>query len=228
MKTVEKIAVDGSLIDFFIHIEPRKGIRASITKKGVQIRIPTFLSPRDREEHIEKLKKWAIEKILEQPRCSCAGLQHGKILRLGDNPYKLHLDTDLKRSYILGNNIFIKTNEKDTPKSIETKLLKLISPLFEAWLLDIVPKINKSTINKPIKSIEVKNVHSKWGSCSQRGELVFSSKLFMQPMACIYYVIVHELCHRIEMNHSPRYWALVSKFFPKYKEAKKMLKESMI
>lgn len=228
MKTNEKIDVNGTFIDCHIFIESRNSVRASITKKGLNIRVPIYLPPRERETQIERMKKWAIDELSKKPHKLESTLQNGKKLHLGENIYTLYLDPNLKKSFIDTNNIFIKTKENDTDKTIETKLLILIAPLFESWLKNIIPTINKSTINKPIKNIVVKNIHSKWGSCSSNGELVFSAKLYLQPLNAIYYVIIHELCHRIEMNHSSRFWALVSKYYPKYKDAKKVLKESKI
>jgi hypothetical protein len=227
MKKIEQIEVNGKTIDCFIIVEPRRGVRASITKKGLNIRVPLFLPENERMKQIHAMKIWAIEQIARQPQKIESELYDGKKLLLAEIPYTLVLNQNLKKSTIEGNTIFIKTNEKDNDKTLETKLLKLIAPLFEAWLQKAVPVINKSTTNKPIKSITVKNIHSKWGSCSSNGELIFSAKLFLQPLCAIHYVIIHELCHRIEMNHSARYWNWVATFFPKYKEAKKMLKESM-
>jgi predicted metal-dependent hydrolase len=61
-------------------------------------------------------------------------------------------------------------------------------------------------------------VSSKWGSCSNKGELIFSIRLALKPLWIINYVIIHELCHLEELNHSKRFWQLVSKHFPDYKK----------
>ena len=225
MKKMENFEVNGKSIDCYIIIEPRRGVRASITQKGLNIRIPSFLPPQERETQIALMKKWAIEQIKKKPHKIASELFDGKELYLADVPYILWLDSNLKKSAIDGNNIYIKTAENDSSKTIEAHLLKLIVPLFEIWLQNNIPAINKSTVNKPIHSITVKNLHSKWGSCSSKGELIFSAKLFLQPLCAIHYVIIHELCHRIEMNHSARFWNWVAIYFPKYKEAKKILKE---
>jgi predicted metal-dependent hydrolase len=66
---------------------------------------------------------------------------------------------------------------------------------------------------------------SRWGSCSGKGNLNFNCLLMRTPDEIIDYVVVHELCHLKEMNHSPRFWAEVEKIFPDYKERRKWLKD---
>lgn len=65
---------------------------------------------------------------------------------------------------------------------------------------------------------------SKWGSCSFRGELTFNYLLAQCPDAVIDYVIIHELCHRIFLNHSKEFWKTVERFCPDYKIRLKWLK----
>lgn len=75
----------------------------------------------------------------------------------------------------------------------------------------------------PIGSISIRNQSSRWGSCSTKGNLSFNYKLVFLPPELADYVIVHELCHVREMNHSPRFWNLVAKQVPLHKEYKKQL-----
>ena len=73
--------------------------------------------------------------------------------------------------------------------------------------------------------IAIKAAKTRWGSCSARGNLNFHWKLILMPPAILDYVVVHELAHRIEMNHSPRFWAQVERILPDYRERRKWLKE---
>ncbi len=73
--------------------------------------------------------------------------------------------------------------------------------------------------------ITIRMQKSRWGSCSGKGNLNFNCLLMKAPEDIIDYVVVHELCHRKEMNHSPRFWAEVEKILPDYKERRKWLKD---
>lgn len=73
--------------------------------------------------------------------------------------------------------------------------------------------------------ITIRNQKSRWGSCSSKGSLNFNCLLMLMLTEVQDYVVVHELCHRKEMNHSPKFWAEVRKVLPDYENQKLWLKE---
>lgn len=73
--------------------------------------------------------------------------------------------------------------------------------------------------------ITIRNQRTRWGSCSAKGNLNFNCLLMKAPPQVLDYVVVHELCHRLEMNHSPRFWAQVERVLPEYKNSRKWLRE---
>ncbi len=73
--------------------------------------------------------------------------------------------------------------------------------------------------------VSVKGVKTRWGSCSHKGNLNFNWKLIMVPEPLIDHVVVHELCHLKEMNHSKKFWELVSYYSPRWREFERWLRE---
>lgn len=69
---------------------------------------------------------------------------------------------------------------------------------------------------KPFGRISIKNARTRWGSCSSKGNLNFSYRLSLLPPHLSDYVIIHELCHLREFNHSSRFWDLVAMLDPDY------------
>jgi predicted metal-dependent hydrolase len=124
----------------------------------------------------------------------------------------------------------------------ENNELRIVSPqgskidlkkLYEIWLRNFakryLPERAYQFAGKYgfiINKVTVRNQKTRWGSCSARGNLSFNYNLVQYKKEIIDYVIVHELCHRKEMNHSKKFWLLVEKICPDYKILRKELKKS--
>ncbi|MCP5086230.1 MAG: M48 family metallopeptidase [Rhodobacteraceae bacterium] len=80
------------------------------------------------------------------------------------------------------------------------------------------------TLGQRVSRITIRDTRSRWGSCTSEGNLMFSWRLVMAPRLVQDYVAAHEVCHLIEMNHSPTYWSLVEEVFPGYQIQRKWLK----
>ncbi len=73
-------------------------------------------------------------------------------------------------------------------------------------------------------TVSIRNQKTRWGSCSRKGSLSFNYKIVLIPNDLTDYIIVHELCHLKELNHSKNFWGLVTKAIPNYKELRKRIK----
>ena len=104
--------------------------------------------------------------------------------------------------------------------------------LIERWYLHQASIIlrEKTTywstkISVTFKNITIKDQKTRWGSCSSLGNINYNWRIIMAPEEIIDYLVIHELCHRIHLNHSKDFWNLVEKFCPSYLLHKKWLKE---
>ncbi len=91
---------------------------------------------------------------------------------------------------------------------------------------EILPKVAfyANKIGVKYKNATFKAQLSRWGSCSAKGNLNFNCVLALCPSEVIEYVIIHELCHLIHLNHSSAFWAVVAKHCPDYKTRRRWLK----
>lgn len=99
----------------------------------------------------------------------------------------------------------------------------------EDQAVEYIPKRVKYYAEKEnfvYNKITIKNLVSRWGSCSTKGNLNFNCLLMLTPDYVIDYIVVHELCHLREMNHSEKFWAEVEKIMPDYQRAELWLKQN--
>jgi len=94
----------------------------------------------------------------------------------------------------------------------------------------VIGRINhfNQTYGFMVKRISIRNQRSRWGSCSRKGNLNFNYRVALLPPTVSDYIIVHELCHLGEFNHSKKFWGLVAKTVPNYKQLKKELRGRVI
>ena len=74
------------------------------------------------------------------------------------------------------------------------------------------------------RAVRVKDLKSRWGSCTMAGDIHFTWHIIMAPMRIVDYVVVHELCHRAHHNHSPAFWRLLGRILPDYRAHKEWLR----
>lgn len=225
--------ITGATVPLRIHEELRNGYRASIGKKHLIFRLPLGLRETDRRKIIGQLSDWARKTYAKDPMHFAHLLpkdipELGQVIIMGTaytvsigagNGRKSHLakfdDQDPKL-------IHIELARTPTPEErgpmIETLISRLSSQYYLPQITQRVLQLNALHFQQEISGVTLKLTKSQWGSCSTKGNINLSSRLLLVPEAPRDAVIIHELAHRIEMNHSSRFWKLVYDAMPDYDE----------
>ena len=115
--------------------------------------------------------------------------------------------------------------EKDNPKQeLSPQEIKLLTTRAKRIIPQRV-RYYADLMGVTYERITIRKQKSRWGSCSSKGNLNFNCLLMKTPEEIIDYVVVHELCHLKEMNHSDRFWAEVEKVLPDYRDRRRWLKD---
>lgn len=132
---------------------------------------------------------------------------------------------------------FIKTKADWIIKKISDSKNREASPISRLTRRDYLNKREEARVlvserlqyfnsfyNFEYSQINIRNQKTRWGSCSRRGNMNFNFRLLYLPEPMRDYVIVHELCHLKELNHSSRFWSLVAKTIPNFRDLRSSLK----
>lgn len=132
---------------------------------------------------------------------------------------------------------FVESKSGWIEKHLEKRTAAARLPVFTDEQLQVLARQARQTIPERVAHfaplvgvtygrITIRSQHTLWGSCSGKGNLNFNCLLMLTPPEVLDYVVVHELCHRKEMNHSARFWAEVGQVLPDYEIPRKWLREN--
>ncbi|MCB0585529.1 MAG: M48 family metallopeptidase [Phaeodactylibacter sp.] len=231
------LEVNGQQVPVKIYRERRYNVRASIGKKAAILRLPIEMSASEQKDRLDWFHQW-LSKTLKRNENVAAHFDNktyrdGDILVVGKRSYRLSIRHEDRRSHSgkleKDNIILLKLSRHDEGESLQRNVQHLLSRIVaQDFLPEItrrVHRLNEQHFRRPIQAVRLKYNFSNWGSCSAKRNINLSTRLLFAPDEVIDYVIIHELAHLIELNHSPRFWRLVEKAMPDYEEKERWLKE---
>lgn len=236
MDRLLNIDYHGINIPIRIHFEKRKNSRVSIGKDSIHLRLPKSLNKAQVTNSIEWMQNWLEQTFSKKPglleRFKQKQYQNGDELIVGSRTYKILIQESNKKLYkglLNGHTIHITSgaysSEENHLKNIRSLLSRVVAQDFTPEITQRVHALNEKHIRKKINSVKLKYTHSRWGSCSTNGNINLSTRLLFAPEKVIDYVIIHELAHLIQPNHSSAFWAIVARAMPNYKDQEAWLKE---
>ncbi len=227
----EIIQVDGVDVEV-IRSRRRKTISIKIVEARVSISVPYRLSKSRIEEVLFKKSRWIQKKLFEySQREPVITKQYvsGEVFYFLGKKYSLRVHIGDEHLVQLdrnrGNLLITLPDQWNTSKRIRQCLAQWFYEQAEAVLREKVLHYSEIVGVQP-SAVEVKTYKARWGSCTSLAKVQFNWKLIMAPHHIIDYVVVHELCHILEMNHSPRFWVQVEQVTPDYKACRQWLKEN--
>ena len=219
-----------------IHHESRKDSRVSISKSGVNIRLPLLLPEFEKKRLIDKFIVWAKERLDEKPYFHLDKYKRYKNedeLVLFDKTYKIFITSHASSknsAKIKGENIHVNIatqhDQTSQDKLVSTLIYKLIARKYKEQIWHWLNDLNEIHQFGQLNGLRMKNNTTNWGSCSNKGNINISVRLLLAPRAVVEYVLIHELAHLQQQNHSAKYWALVAKACPNYERHEKWLKSN--
>ena len=122
--------------------------------------------------------------------------------------------------------MILNNNEKDFIKEELKKWYKIQSEKTVINRLEVLKKVSAIMNNLSPSLIKIKEQKKRWGSCTSNKIIYINSRISMAPIDVIDYILVHEFCHLVHMNHSKDFYNLVGEILPKFRENEKWLKEN--
>lgn len=190
----------------------------------IEVDAPTGLSYAAVEDFLIRRRGWlqkhmqAMEQrqSLLQP-CSYVA---GKTFRYLGQPYQLNFVEDrVGHVRLWGDQLVIALPSPADTKRVQNLLInwyrKQAKHVFAERLDACFPRVAYLEVSMP--RLTIRTMKTRWGSCSSKGRIALNLSLIQAPIDLIDYVLLHELCHLRELNHSPRYWALMDNVLPDWK-----------
>jgi predicted metal-dependent hydrolase len=239
MKKAEQsfLKIEGKDIPLKIYRERRRNVRVSMGKNSVILRMPSAMNISQQMQQIEWCKTWVVKQLNKdsdlQNRYVPKNYKTGDTIQVGERIYRLYVERSENKTHsarLINGVIYLSMNYNDDSAHIHKSMKLLISRIvgqdFHPSIVRRVNELNRLYFQKPVQNVRLKYNRTNWGSCSVKGNVNLSTRLLFAPDEVIDYVIIHELSHMIEMNHSTRFWKIVSNIMPDYNEKEKWLKKN--
>ena len=195
----------------------RSTLSLTVQKDGsVIVRAPSRIKDDHIEQFVMQKQQWLAEKL--------ASVRLNQNLNKDIIEYQKFLLYGVRYSLKVVDVKAFETNGQDIlcPKKLgQNKLMHGLILWYKRKAKDVLTK-RIAYLQERLKispnSVKITGSKGRWGSCNTNGTIALNWRVIMLPPACIDYVLVHELCHLVEMNHSKRFWSLVGAFMPNFSE----------
>ncbi|MDO8687514.1 MAG: SprT family zinc-dependent metalloprotease [Dehalococcoidales bacterium] len=226
-----EVIIDGQAIPYIIKRSVRaRSVRLEVRPEtGLIVVIPRFYRPEQIPDLLREKLRWVSANLKKYERIK--RLTGSKVLQGGDTVPYLGREMEVVTRPSNGNGDSVNVEENRLVVSLNAESNRLGQALEQWYRVRVAQLISEKAerlsadMGLTYGRLSIRGQKTCWGSCSRKGNISLNWKLIMAPEAVIDYVIIHELAHLKELNHSRMFWQLVSKYCPEWRQHKKWLKE---
>lgn len=154
-----------------------------------------------------------------------APLRSGECVRVEGRPRRLRLERGTGESSLTETEWVLFCPDPENARQVRDRARSFLAEMALVRIRERL-EVYAPRIGVSYGRVTVRNQRTRWGSCSAKGNLNFNWRLILAPEKCLEYVVIHELCHRREFNHSARFWDLVQRQMRDYQVWKDYLKKN--
>ena len=236
-KFFKNIEYDDVFIPVHIYKEMRMDVRIAILKDKAILRLPIYYSKKQFDKNFTWAENWIKNNLNKnvqlKHRFILKEYNSNQRLQINGKEFLLEIKEEERNNYnakLVKDTIYIyvppKANVYEKQKAFKTLQSRVIGRYFLPEITQRISKLNEKHFGVEINTIKLKYNKSNWGSRSAKNNINISTRLLFAPKEVQDYVFIHELAHFKEMNHSSKFWDIVKKIDPNYKEKEKWLKEN--
>ena len=196
----------------------RMVLRVAQTGRGPTLTLPPGVPIAQARAFLSDHEGWLRRHLASRPHGAAVG--EGTVLPFGDRT--LTIRAAAGRSVVHADGVL------GVPGPAERHAVRVAAWLREEARRTCVAAVDRHAARLGLKPgrISLRDPRSRWGSCTASGDLMFSWRLIMAPSAVFDYVVAHEVAHLAELNHSPRFWAVVRRLCPDYQASRDWLRRN--
>ena len=229
MKQPEYLQRNGFIAEI-VRTHRVKSATIKVEECAVSIVVPKKLSTERIEQLLSDKSRWIKEKLILQREANPVSHKQyvsGEAFTYLGRNYRLKVQQGNFQPVKLKQGRLVVTlpNGKDQPYMIRNALVRWYKRQGEIRLKEKIYRY-ADKMGVEFTSMGVKSFKSRWGSCSVKGRIDFNWAIIMAPHHIVDYVVVHELCHLVQHDHSSKFWKLVEREVPDYLGCKEWLKEN--
>ncbi|MEW9898756.1 SprT family zinc-dependent metalloprotease [Chitinivorax sp. PXF-14] len=219
------IELAGQQVDYLLkRSATRRSLGLRVDHRGLTVSVPA----RTPESHIQTLLRdkagWILDKLNHWQAPAVVPLEHGGTIWLLGEPLTLSVQPAGRASSKRDGDTVLLGLPAATAETVALGVTRWLQREARAYFLARTPVLAAALGVTPGKVL-LSSAKTRWGSCNSRGEIRLNWRLIQAPAHLIDYVIVHELAHLLEMNHSPCFWSHVARLYPDYRRARAELKD---